>query len=307
ETLLNLIEAEKNDQQVVGKVEDDGYVTTESFFASGSLLAHTIYKPVSTTIGKPLLIAHGFLGSRILWDSVARAITKATNRVVITFDTRHHGDSPCLPELAYELMVDDVLNLTHHLKIKKFSVLGHSTGGNTLMAFALKHSEMIEKMVVVDVSPFGLKPIIQPYVEAAKKITSILENSSSSSFLETKEMVDTALEKFNLEPAMKAYMLANLVNMDGKLVWYGKPSLDVIIRNYDKLVEFPKELLDYKFGGPTLFIKGENSGFISKSSFATTQNIFTNAQLSVVPNAGHFPHAQNFEGFMLTLLPFISA
>lgn len=75
---------------------------------------------------------------------------------VIVFDAKNHGDSPHSNEFNYQSMAKDVLQLVKHLKLTNFSLMGHSMGGRTVMVFALTHPEMIEKLIVVDVSPIEL-------------------------------------------------------------------------------------------------------------------------------------------------------
>jgi esterase len=74
----------------------------------------------------------------------------------VTFDARNHGDSPHVNGMGYDEMANDILELAKNLGFKKFSLLGHSMGGRAVMAFALSHPDQIEKLVVVDVSPFSM-------------------------------------------------------------------------------------------------------------------------------------------------------
>jgi esterase len=53
-------------------------------------------------------------------------------------------------------MADDVLHLADQLKIDKFSLLGHSMGGRTALVFGLKHPQRVEKLIIVDMSPFTM-------------------------------------------------------------------------------------------------------------------------------------------------------
>jgi pimeloyl-ACP methyl ester carboxylesterase len=47
-------------------------------------------------------------------------------------------------------------DLAEHLNIDRFSLLGHSMGGRTVMTFALHHPHIVQKLIVVDVSPVSL-------------------------------------------------------------------------------------------------------------------------------------------------------
>lgn len=145
----------------------------------------------SESDGVPLLMTHGLLGSKQNWNSIAKATARTTGRMVkilfcdemtllycrmircllyplwlhvicqlnhcftqvVAFDARNHGDSPHTTEITYHLMAEDILRLTKHLKFRQFMLLGHSMGGRSVMTFALKYPEMLERIIVVDVSP----------------------------------------------------------------------------------------------------------------------------------------------------------
>ena len=52
-------------------------------------------------------------------------------------------------------MADDLFELAAELKLDKFILAGHSMGGKTAMRFAIRWPEMINSLVIVDISPFG--------------------------------------------------------------------------------------------------------------------------------------------------------
>ncbi|ODM92291.1 Alpha/beta hydrolase domain-containing protein 11 [Orchesella cincta] len=120
---------------------------------------------------------------------------------------------------------------------------------------------------------------------------------------EARKLADASLKAVVHEPAVRAFLLTNLAERDGTIVW--KPNLEVLIRNFAEIGNFPKVLLSKTFDKPTLFIKGEKSQYIPDSVFPEIQKTFTNAQLSTVQNAGHWPHAENTVRFMEILLPFV--
>ena len=51
-------------------------------------------------------------------------------------------------------MRDDLFELTRELNLKKFFLAGHSMGGKTAISFALKWPEMINGLLIADISPF---------------------------------------------------------------------------------------------------------------------------------------------------------
>jgi pimeloyl-ACP methyl ester carboxylesterase len=82
--------------------------------------------------GEPVVLIHGFLASTgINWGLPGITEMLARDYQVITLDVRGHGlsDKPTKEE-AYGLeLVEDVVRLLDHLKIKKAHIVGYSMGG----------------------------------------------------------------------------------------------------------------------------------------------------------------------------------
>jgi len=68
-------------------------------------------------------------------------------------DARNHGDSPHTSEMSLELMCSDLVSFLNEHGIAQCILIGHSMGGRTAMLTALQFSNLIESLVVVDVSP----------------------------------------------------------------------------------------------------------------------------------------------------------
>jgi pimeloyl-ACP methyl ester carboxylesterase len=81
--------------------------------------------------GRPLLLVHGFLGSRDDWADVVAPLAERTGRI-ITYDLRGHGASAKLRRRsAYDLapLVEDLLGLLDALEVTECDAVGHSFGG----------------------------------------------------------------------------------------------------------------------------------------------------------------------------------
>ena len=68
-------------------------------------------------------------------------------------DARNHGESPHVPHMTLELMSGDLVEFLREQGITKSTLIGHSMGGKTAMVTALNHPDIVEKLIVVDVSP----------------------------------------------------------------------------------------------------------------------------------------------------------
>ena len=59
------------------------------------------------------------------------------------------------------------------------------------------------------------------------------------------------------------------------------------------------------FEGETLFLKGENSGYISTNEEPIIEAHFPNAKIVQITNAGHWLHAENPKDFYAEVINFL--
>jgi pimeloyl-ACP methyl ester carboxylesterase len=106
-----------------------------------------MYFEISGT-GEPLVLIHG--GGSTIETTFGKVIRIfAENRKVIAVELQGHGhtqDRP-LPE-SFEQDADDVTALLTWLKIEKADFFGFSNGGNTAMQIAIRHPDIVRKLVL---------------------------------------------------------------------------------------------------------------------------------------------------------------
>ena len=102
--------------------------------------------------GPPLIILHGLYGSSDNWVTIAKSLGDLFT--IYLPDQRNHGQSPHDNIHDYDSMRNDLFELAYDLKLNKFFLAGHSMGGKTAIAFALKWPEMINGLLIADISPF---------------------------------------------------------------------------------------------------------------------------------------------------------
>lgn len=101
----------------------------------------------------PVLLLHGVTGHARTWDEEARAL--ADRYRVLALDQRGHGDSDPAPEGDYstDALVGDVAAFVRTLALAPLRLVGLSLGGRVAIAFAARHPEAVERLVVVDIGP----------------------------------------------------------------------------------------------------------------------------------------------------------
>jgi pimeloyl-ACP methyl ester carboxylesterase len=97
--------------------------------------------------GKPLVLIHG--GGSTIQTTFGRVIPMlAKHRQLIAVELQAHGrtndrDS----EVSFEQDADDVAALLKNLNIPKADFLGFSNGGTTALQIAIRHPEIVDKLV----------------------------------------------------------------------------------------------------------------------------------------------------------------
>ena len=230
--------------------------------------------------GKPLLILHGYFGSGDNWKMIGNKL--ANDFQVHLIDQRNHGRSFHSEEFDYELLVQDLYNYIQHHKLPKVSILGHSMGGKTVMLFAVEFSNLVDKLIVADIGPKMYPPHHQDILKAL--------NSIDFSKQHTRKLVDEKIAGLIPEIGVRQFLLKNVY-------WKEKGLLDFRF-NLSSLTEHNNEvgvgLPPFTvFDGETLFLKGENSGYITDEDASLIRAHFPMAKIITIANAGHWLHAEN--------------
>jgi pimeloyl-ACP methyl ester carboxylesterase len=102
--------------------------------------------------GKPLVLLHGGVGMIEMFGEVLQ--TLATGRQVVAVDLQAHGRTADVDRpLRFELMADDIAALLKYLGIEKADLMGYSLGGGVAVQTAIRHPELVDRLVLVSV-PF---------------------------------------------------------------------------------------------------------------------------------------------------------
>jgi pimeloyl-ACP methyl ester carboxylesterase len=99
--------------------------------------------------GTPLVLIHG--GGSTIQTSFSKILPLlAQHYKVIAVELQAHGhtNDRDKPE-SFEQDADDVAGLLQYLKLNKAHFLGFSNGGNTAMQIAIRHSDLVEKLVII--------------------------------------------------------------------------------------------------------------------------------------------------------------
>ncbi len=115
--------------------------TPQTFNSNGVKIAYFVQGK-----GEPVVLIHGWLSSAgINWAIPGTSALLAKDFQVIALDVRGHGlsDKPTKEEAYGKELVEDVVRLMDHLKIKKAHIVGYSMGGIIAGNFIAKHPDRV--------------------------------------------------------------------------------------------------------------------------------------------------------------------
>lgn len=242
--------------------------------------------------GKPLIILHGLFGSSDNWQTLGRKF--AEDYTVYFVDQRNHGHSPNSDDFNYDLMAADLYELIQDLGLNKVNILGHSMGGKTAIRFAVDHSDLVDKLIIADISH-------KSYPSHHDQILKGL-NEIDLSAIKSRGGADKILAKYVPEIGVRQFLLKNLYWVEkGQLGW--RINIPVLTREINKVLS----LITFdKINCQTLFIRGGKSNYILESDYDMLTEKFPNASIHSIEESGHWLHAEAPEEFYNTVIQFLS-
>lgn len=229
--------------------------------------------------GQPIIILHGLFGMLDNWNSIGNKL--ADNYTVYLVDQRDHGKSDKSTEFDYDLLAHDLKNFCVEQGLSKVNLIGHSMGGKTAMTFANEYPEMIDKVMIVDITPKTYAGGHELIFEAilGVPIAKITKRS------EVDELLSTKIKNLGV----RQFLMKNLNRKkEGGFEW--KANFQLLHDSYENIKGMPSLRKDSDLD--ILFIKGEMSDYITADDESRIKEYFPKAQIETIPNAGHWVHAE---------------
>ncbi|QDH13556.1 alpha/beta fold hydrolase [Formicincola oecophyllae] len=246
-----------------------------------------------------VLLLHGVLGRGRNMGQLQRAL--APHCRTWALDLRSHGESPAGP-LSYQAMATDVLETMDSLGLNQAYIIGHSMGGKTAMAIALTAPERVQGLVVGDIAPL---PISNGHAALAQTLA-----QSPLPPLADHKAVQDYFKSFTNSEALVA-LLGQNVRPDRT----GKPaqwqcSITDIAAGFKNVEDWPAQLTIphvKPYEGPTLFVRGAHSNYIDGAGVQALKDLFPQAHLETIPQAGHWLHVEQPDLFQKIVLNFLAS
>ncbi len=248
--------------------------------------------------GQPYVILHGMFEMSDNWVGFARFFSGKYN--VILPDLRNHGQSPHSDVHTNRAMAQDLKELFDDLGIKRTILQGYSMGGRVAMTFAHLYPAMVEKLILIDISPGGLAQENIFKGNIGKQAFEQIANLDLSQF-PSRRQIENYLGETLPNALLVRIILKNIKHSQQGFTW--KFNLKAIKEYYERLDQgvLPP---DARINVSTLLVRGEN-GYVQAGDLELMRKIFPNLQVKTIKGTTHFLPVENPAALITAISEFL--
>jgi pimeloyl-ACP methyl ester carboxylesterase len=178
-------------------------------------------------------------------------------------------------------------------------LIGHSMGAKVAMTLALRQPQNYSALVPVDNAPVdaALKSDFAKYVKAMKEIDELRPRVTKQSD------ADKILQKYEPDMGIRQFLLTNMIKTssetDGKKTSHlqFRIPLGTLSKALPDMADFPfKDPDQVRYEGPTLFVRGTKSHYVSDETLPVIGRFFPRFEVMDF-ECGHWVMSEEFEGF----------
>jgi esterase len=246
-----------------------------------------------------LVLLHGAMGHTRQWDRFAGEVADRCR--VFALDWRGHGESAWADDYTHLRMEEDLHAFLDHLALRRVALVGQSMGGAIAYLYTAHHPRMVERLVIGDVGPDGVRISATPQARAG------LRASAEVRFTRPEDAVAKAIAGRGYQPEddVRHQTLANLVQReDGGWGWrYDGVGLESWFDSVP--TEAEQWALLAQITCPTLVVRGAESPLLSRATAERMVATLPHGQWVEIPDSGHGVPRDNPEAFLAAVRPFL--
>ena len=239
--------------------------------------------------GTAVVLLHGFLENKTMWDKYVSALSK--NHRVITIDLLGHGETECLGYVhTMEDQADMIFAVLISLRIRKIVLVGHSMGGYVALAFAELYPDNVKGLFLLNSTSRAdsdeRKINRDRAIKAVKQnYTNFVRISITNLFSEdNRDVLAKEIEKVKLK-ALKTPLQGIVASLEGMKI------------------RKDREVLLHFAPYPIQLVLGKKDGVLIYQE-TIDQIEGTKVELTTFPD-GHMSHIENEKELKIALLDFL--
>jgi pimeloyl-ACP methyl ester carboxylesterase len=223
--------------------------------------------------GQPIVLLHGGLfGSMMEYSDLINKLKP--NYQVIAISTRGHGKSEIGQEpLSLDQRANDALAVINAVTKDSVIVVGFSDGGYSAYNFGAMYPERVKKMIIIGAGEVKLG---------------------------LRDFNFTAKQAIEMDKPFWEQQL-NLMPEPNRL-----EDVFTQVSRYYSTVTVSKDLLS-RIKCPVMVVAGDKDGGNPVERVVSAARYIPNHQISIIPNAGHSCHNDNFTAFWESIAPFLDS
>ena len=246
--------------------------------------------------GRRTVFLHGLFGQGRNFTQVAKALVPDLRSTLV--DLPNHGRSPWTGSVDYLEVADVVADFVRTTYDDgPVHLVGHSMGGKVAMVLALRHPELLERLVVVDIAPAPS--------DGAGEFEHLLDSLARIDLdsIERRGEADEQLAQWVDDERVRGFLLQNLRTTSDGFTW--QANLQLLRRELGIIGGFPD--LDATFDPPVLWVAGGRSDYVQPEHVEVMKRLFPRTTSVTIKGAGHWVHSEKPEAFTSAVRAFLLA
>lgn len=246
--------------------------------------------------GEPLVLLHGFTGTKRTWQQFIAQASKTYR--IITIDLPGHGRTVAKNRVTMEQFIDNLYELTRSIQLDTFHLLGYSLGGRSALSYAIRYPETIQSLILESASP-GLRTEKERFerIAADKKLAEMIMTRGLPHFVAYWENIPLFASQKRLDEAVKAAIRHERLSQSGMGL-----AQSLLGMGTGAQPSWWKALKAITF--PVLLIVGALDSKFVDINKQMAKEIKTST-LHVVTGAGHAVHIERNDEFAQIVLDYI--
>jgi pimeloyl-ACP methyl ester carboxylesterase len=265
------------------------------------------YDAAGSPSNPPVILVHGLTSHRGVWTRTVESLKENFFCIIPDLPGFGESDKPDTGDYTISKQAGRILKIADHFRFEKFSVVGHSMGGqiSTYLAATLA-PQRVHKLVSVDGVVTGelsdrAQNVIRKMVAMAEKIPALYDLS----FALCEVWKPLAYWIFQVwfykikEVPFDSWKLDRRMALNPEIARSAPKAWDSL--NATDLTHLLKNI-----AAPTLILFGKQDGTVPIEKAYLFKEQLAAAQLVVIDECGHFPMYQAFDAYLKHLQEFLN-